>query len=69
MSSQEGREIIRLYNEYNPLILTLIKEDTLIKNELKNIIDGLIPFIKVLLANSFPNKNRVNRSIPSISSE
>jgi len=55
MRSQEGREIIRLYNEYNPLILTLIKDDTLIKYELKNTIDGLIPFIKVLLANSFPN--------------
>ena len=69
MRSPEGREIIRLYNEYNPLILRLIKEDTLIKNELKNTINGLIPFIKVLLANSSPNKNWVNLSIPSISSE
>mgnify|MGYP001815426952 FL=1 len=69
MSSPEGLEIIRLYNEYNPLILTLIEEDALIKNELKNTIDGLIPFIKDILANSFPNKNGVNLAIPGSLSE
>ena len=51
MSSPEGREIIRLYNEYNSLILSLIKDNRLLQDELKDSIDSLIPFIKSLVPN------------------
>ena len=50
--SKEGREIIRLYNQYNTLIISVMKEDSDFKNQVKDIIDEWITIIKQLLFNS-----------------
>ena len=52
VKSKEGREIIRLYNQYNTLIISVMKEDPDFKNQVKNILDEWIPIIKQLLGNS-----------------
>jgi hypothetical protein len=51
VKSKEGREIIRLYEQYNFLIIALITEDPFLEKELKEILDGLLPFINLLLYN------------------
>jgi hypothetical protein len=50
--SKEGREIIRLYNQYNSLIISVMEEDPEFKNQVKCIIDEWIPIIKQILVNS-----------------
>ena len=48
LTSEEGRAIVRLYEHYNPLISSLIKNDPDLENEIKEIIDSLFPFINLL---------------------
>jgi hypothetical protein len=52
VKSKEGREIIRLYNQYNTLVISVMKEDPDFKNQVKNILNEWIPIIKQLLGNS-----------------
>jgi len=52
VKSKEGQEIIHLYYQYNDLLIAVIKEDPDFKNQAKDIIDELIPFIRRLLLNS-----------------
>ena len=49
VKSTEGKEIIRLYNQYNTLIISVMKQDPDFKNQVKDIIDELIPFIRLQL--------------------
>ncbi len=43
--SPEGQEIIRLYNAWNPLIIKTLEEDEEFKEDLKEIIDEILPLI------------------------
>ena len=38
----EGREIIKLYYQWNPLIVKMVKEDEEFKEEVKELIDGFL---------------------------
>jgi len=40
--TSEGREIIRLYYEWSPAIVEIMNEDEGFKEELKEIIDGVV---------------------------
>jgi len=41
-----GREIIRLYYEWSPVIVSAIEEDQEFKEELKELIDEMLPMIE-----------------------
>ena len=41
----EGQEIIRLYYEWSPLVVKAMEEDEELKEEIKKIIDGILPMI------------------------
>ena len=50
--SKEGQEIVRLYNQYNALLISVIEEDPDFKNQVKDILDQLIPIIRMLFGKS-----------------
>jgi len=45
--SPEGKELITLYYEWSPAIVKAMEEDEEFKEEVKEIIDGILPLIKV----------------------
>jgi len=44
--SPEGQEIIRIYNEWSPAIVKAMGENEAFKEEVKEMIDGVLPLIK-----------------------
>jgi hypothetical protein len=42
----EGRELIRLYYWWSPVIVNAMAADTAFKKEVKDAIDGLLPVVK-----------------------
>ena len=42
----EGQEIIKLYYEWSPTIVKIIQEDEEVKEEVKEMIDGVLPLIE-----------------------
>jgi hypothetical protein len=45
----EGQELIRLYYEWSPVIVYTVKGDEELKEELKEIMDGILPLIREAL--------------------
>ena len=44
--TSEGQEIIRLYYEWSPVIVRVMEEDGRLREEVKAIIDGILPMIR-----------------------
>jgi hypothetical protein len=44
--TQEGRELIKLYNQWSPIISKAMKEDEDFAEECAGMIDGLVPLIR-----------------------
>ena len=42
----EGREIIRLYYEWSPAIVEAMEEDEVFKEQMKEVIDGVLELIR-----------------------
>ena len=42
----EGRELIELYYQWSPVMVKVVEEDEAFKEELKNMIDKLLPMIE-----------------------
>jgi len=42
----EGREIIKLYYQWSPAIIKTMEEDEKFKEEVKELIDGILPLIR-----------------------
>lgn len=42
----DGQEIIRLYYEWSPLVVEVMEEDEEFREELKEMIDGILPLIR-----------------------
>ena len=48
-STPEGRELIRLYYWWSPVIVNAMAADTAFKKEVKDAIDGLLPVIEKMV--------------------
>ena len=46
-STPEGEEIIRLYYQWSPAIVKAMEEDEEFKEEMKEMIDGVLPLIRI----------------------
>ena len=42
----EGRELIKLYYQWSPVIVRAMEEDEEFREDVKEIIDGIMPFIR-----------------------
>ena len=42
----EGRELIKLYYQWSPIIVRAMEQDEEFKEEIKQIIDGVLPMIE-----------------------
>jgi hypothetical protein len=47
--SPEGRELIKLYYQWSPVIVKAIKEDEAFKTQVKDMIDEILPMIENIL--------------------
>ena len=45
----KGQEIIRLYYEWNPAIVKVMKEDETFKQEVRGMIEGVLPLVKEMI--------------------
>ena len=43
--TQEGRELIKLYYQWSPAVVRAMEEDEEIKQEVKDMIDGVLPML------------------------
>jgi len=46
-STPEGQELIRLYYEWSPAIVKAMEEDTVVKEKMKEVVDGMLGLVEV----------------------
>jgi hypothetical protein len=48
-TTPEGQEVIRLYYKWSPVIVSVMEEDETFKEDVKGMIDGVLPLISELV--------------------